>query len=100
VAYFILSEQRVLTTAPASFPGAEPVAGPDPGATWALFQSAHAERRGQVEQGVLQAGGLPDAAGIAPPKETAVVQGRLVVQPPCTFCELGALCGRDLAGGA
>ncbi len=100
VAYFILSEQRVLTTAPGAFPGAEPVPGPDPGATWALFESAHAERRQQLDEGVLQAGGLPDPAGNEPPKETAVVQDRLVVQPPCTFCDLGALCGRDLVGGA
>ena len=100
VAYFILSDQRVLTTDAGSFPGAESVSGPDPGATWGLFASSHAEQWKHVEQGVLRARGLPDDEGTDPPEETKVVDGRLVFQPPCKWCDFGALCGRDLAAGA
>ena len=99
VAYFILSDQRMLTTAPDAFPGAEAVPGPDPGATWAVFESTHAEHWKDVQQGVLRARGLPDERGNDPPRETRVVDERLVFEPPCRWCDFGALCGRDLAGG-
>ena len=97
VAYLILSEQRLLSTSPASFPGAEPVAGPDPGDTWALFAASHAQGWKEVEAGVLRARGLPDQDGNEPPRATRVVEGALVLEPPCKWCDFGALCGRDLA---
>lgn len=100
VAYFILSEQRVLTTGPQSFPGAESVTGPGPDETWALLESSHAEHWKDVQQGTLRARGLPDDDGENPPKETKVVDGRLVLESPCKWCDFGGLCGLDQAGGA
>ena len=63
VAYFIMGAQRMFTTAPELFPGAEPIVGPSPRETWELYQREHAVRWQEVEQGRIHALGVPLAAG-------------------------------------
>ena len=95
VAYFIMGAQRMFTTAPELFPGAEPIVGPSPRETWELYQREHALRWQEVEQGRIHALGVP-AGEQKVPKKTTIEEGRLVVKPPCEFCEYAGMCGRTM----
>jgi hypothetical protein len=96
VAYFIMGVQRLLTTSPELFPGAEVVLGPPPEETWALYQRAHAKCWAEVATGVVRARGIAKK-GEKLPKQTKVSDGDLVMEPPCKFCDYGTLCGRAFA---
>jgi hypothetical protein len=96
VAYFILRTQQLLTTS-AIFHGEERIQGADPEETWSRVEAAHADAWERLRQGTLLAPGNPDEAGEIHPEEDDIdLEGRLVLQAPCTFCELGALCGHAL----
>jgi hypothetical protein len=98
VAYLIMSSQRLLTTTPEQFPGAESANGPSPEATWRLIEQAHTTRWTAVQAGSVEACGVSaDDADV--PKESKVVNGQLVMEPPCRFCSFASLCGRSFAGG-
>lgn len=97
VAYLIMSAQRLLTTTPEQFPGAEFANGPSPQDTWRLLEQAHATRWTAVQAGNVEACGVSaDDADV--PKESKVVNGQLVMEPPCRFCSFASLCGRSFAG--
>ena len=96
VAYLIMGAQRVLTTTPEQFPGAESVTGPSPEATWRLIEQAHVTRWTAVQAGNVEASGV-SAADDDVPKESKVVNGQLVMEPPCRFCSFASLCGRSFA---
>jgi hypothetical protein len=94
VAFFILREQRLLTTDDTVFRDADRVDGPAVDATWHAFVTAHRRRRAALAEGVLEAPALVGADGQDGPDEDAITDGALVLTPPCVFCDLHALCGR------
>ena len=96
VAYLIMSAQRLLTTTQEQFPGAESANGPSPEDTWRLIEQAHATHWTAAQAGNVEACGVP-AEDANVPKESKVVNGQLVMQPPCQFCSFASLCGRSFA---
>ena len=94
VAFYILREQRLLTTDDDVFRDADHVDGPPVGATWDAFVAAYRGKRAALASGVLEAPAIPGAAGQAAPEADAITDGELVLTPPCAFCDLHALCGR------
>lgn len=96
-AYLIMSAQRVLTTTPEHFPGAESANGPSPEDTWRLLEQAHVAAWTAIEAGSVEARGV-SAVDADVPKESKVVNGQLVMDPPCRFCSFASLCGRSFQG--
>ena len=93
VAYFILSEQRLLTTDAETFPEAEHIEGAPPDETWLAFRRAWEAAVERLKEGQLEAPAVPDEEGMPGPDTTAVVDGVMVRPPTCKYCELGSLCG-------
>jgi hypothetical protein len=94
-----MSAQRLLTTTPEHFPGAESANGPSPEDTWRLLEQAHVTTWTAIEAGSVEARGI-SAVDADVPKESTVVNGQLVMEAPCRFCSFASLCGRSFAGGA
>jgi hypothetical protein len=94
VAFFILRDQRLLTTDDSVFRDVDRLDGPAIDATWGAFVEAFRRRRESLSGGALEAPAFADADGVAGPDDDAVVDGVLVLKPPCDFCDLHALCGR------
>lgn len=65
-------------------------------ATWAAAERTWAERADQLARGELAAEGLAEP-GHVPPEDALLLDGRLVVPPPCGRCALDLLCGRGLS---
>ncbi len=97
VAFFILREQRLLTTDDTVFRDADRVDGPAIATTWEAFAEARRRRRTALASGVLEAPALSGADEEECPEEDAIADGALVLTPPCRFCDLHALCGRFYA---
>jgi ATP-dependent helicase/nuclease subunit B len=97
VGYYVMEGQRLLTTEPGAFHGAETVAGPSPGETWGLVVATHGLEWRVVTEGRLEARGIVEGEDARPCKKAAVEDGHLVVPPACGWCSLGALCGRAFA---
>lgn len=99
VAYLIMSAQRLLTTSPTHFPGAEPVTGAGPEQTWRLLDSTHSKHWARLRSGRVEARGI--ATEDAPVlRESKVDEDEIVLAPPCEFCSFGSLCGRSFTGTA
>jgi hypothetical protein len=94
VGYFIMDAQRLLTTQEEAFHDAEPVDGPAPEETWRLLASTHEAEWSLVGDGSLEARGVVLDDEQKPPSEAGIVDGRIVVPPPCQWCDFSALCGR------
>jgi hypothetical protein len=95
VAYFILRTQQLLTTS--AFLRGERVEGPGPEATWSAVEGAASAAWERLRAGLVVAPGNPDDAGeILPDADAVDLDGRLVLKPPCRFCDFGALCGLSL----
>jgi hypothetical protein len=93
VAYFIVREQRLLTTDGATFRDADRVEGPSADVTWEALLAGHRERRVALASGVLEAPAIVTPGGPEPLDEDGLVDGLLVLAPPCRFCDLQTLCG-------
>ena len=93
VAYFVMDAQRLLTTEPAAFPGAERVDGPSPGETWRVVENTHASAWQAVAEGRIEAPGAGTQEDAKPVKEACVKDGRLVMPATCGWCDYIALCG-------
>jgi ATP-dependent helicase/nuclease subunit B len=99
VAYFVLKTQQLLTTAAGIFLDVERIEGRTVDQTWAAFEVAHDTVRQDFLAGDLVAPGNPDDEGNVYPEEEEIAEdGRLVLMPPCRFCELSVLCGRVFGG--
>jgi ATP-dependent helicase/nuclease subunit B len=94
VGFFILREQRLLTTDDTIFRDADRVDGPAIGTTWEAFTTAHRQRRAALASGALEAPGLIGAGGEAVLDADAITDGVLELAPPCRYCDLHTLCGR------
>ncbi len=93
-AYFIFTEQALLSTDDDYFSQAEHIDGPGGEETWKAWKKAWAEQRRVVDSGRLEAPGNPDVEGDIHPEDDAVADGQVVLKAPCRFCDFGALCGR------
>jgi hypothetical protein len=94
VAFFILRAQRLLTTDDAVFRDGDRLDGPAVRDTWDAFLAAFRRARERLGAGTIEAAALAGADGVEGPDEDAIVDGALVLQAPCDFCELHTLCGR------
>lgn len=93
-AFFILTDQRMLTTDGEAFPEAEVFQGSPPDEIWLALRKAWERARAQVDGGDLDARGVPDENGAKPPKP-GIVDGTMVLKPGCMFCDYRLLCGLD-----
>lgn len=100
VGYFVMEAQRLLTTRPEAFHHAERVDGAPPEETWRLMEATHAAEWQVVQGGRLEARGIAAEDGGKPPKDPAVVDGHIVLPPPCEWCRYAALCGRAFGGAS
>ncbi len=91
VAYFILRDQKLISTDPEAFPGAERVGGSAPAEVWKAFERAHAAAWERLQTGEVEA-----TWPLAEKGEDAVVDGLLTLEPPCRFCDLAVVCGAAL----
>lgn len=91
VGFFIVRDQRLLTTDARVFRDADRVEGPAIEVTWNALTAAVRARRADLADGVLAAPmPEPDAKDAA----DALADGVLALQPPCDYCEMHTLCGR------
>ena len=91
VGFFIVRDQRLLTTDARVFRDADRVDGPSIDTTWKALAAAMRARRTDLANGVLQA---PMPEPDVKDASDAIVDGLLTLQPPCGYCELHTLCGR------
>ena len=87
-AYFMLLKGQLITACPGIFPDSMPVKGPALEETWEAAVKSYGDTWEELEQGKVRAPGNEEE----PPKESAIVDGRLQLVP-CAFCSLGNLCG-------
>ncbi len=100
LAFYILRSQRLMTNEHGALPNAEPAVGASGDETWLALHAAVRGRQSQLKAGVLEASAVSGPDGEEPPKRDELVDGRLVLRPPCGFCDYAWLCGRALEGGA
>jgi hypothetical protein len=93
VAYFILADQRWLTTDGHAIDGVFPERGPTTFETWKALERAVAAETAELASGQVTARGCgeentsEDQCGIAE-------DGRLHLSSPCGYCDFDGLCGR------
>lgn len=92
-AYFILSDQTLLSSCGDSFPGGQSVAGPTPIETWQALEMAYGLRRGELQGGEVVAEAIPDADGKVAEKACIGGERGMIIDPPCMFCDYGSICG-------
>jgi ATP-dependent helicase/nuclease subunit B len=98
VGYFILNEQALLTNAAGGFGTGEKIGGPRLEEVWKGLRAAVRGRFAELAKGIVEAPANSGENDEDPPKESALVDGRLVKEPPCKFCDFAALCGLSFAG--
>ena len=93
VAYFIIRSQRMLTTHPAFFRDVPPLDGVAPDETWKAFERSYQLRLKELRSGLVLAPGDRDEKRELVLSESTLEDGKLVLVPPCRFCQFDALCG-------
>lgn len=96
VAYYIIWENRLLATDKKAFPEAEEVKGPKPSVIWEALVKAFEEVSRAIKEGTVSSG-----IGYEPLRKSgidmgSIQDGRLVLPPPCVFCDFFDLCGVEL----
>jgi hypothetical protein len=98
VAFFVLEAGRILTTDAYLPPPTERIRGPSHTEVWRTLESAFDKTWTAVERGSLTAPGNPDGNGeISPEKDSVSEDGRLILSPPCNWCDYSGLCGAAFA---
>ncbi len=90
--YVILGSQQLLVVGEA-LQGAQRIQGPALDDTWGATQKAVVTARVPLAAGTVVVAGIKSEQEMAPTR-TSVQGGRLVVVPPCEFCDLSVVCGR------
>jgi hypothetical protein len=98
VGYFILTDQVLLTTQGSTFGAGEEIAGPTIDEVWAALGSSMLRRREEMDAGRLEAPENVGENGEAGPDDAGIVEGYLVHDPPCRFCDYAPLCGLLFTG--
>lgn len=88
VAYFVLEDQRLISTDRRAFPDADHVDGPGPLETLKATERAYASAIARLADGKVTALGVGEDV-----PESAIVEGELVLEPGCRWCDYDALCG-------
>lgn len=96
-AYFILTDQRVLTCRN-DVAGGRTTRGPSSSDCWDAVVSAHGEKLVQLRTGKAVAAAIEGVDGAGPAKKDFISDGRLVLTAPCRFCDYAALCGLTFGG--
>lgn len=86
--YFTLEDQTFLTTDTTSFPDGEAVKGPPADEVWQVFEKTWAEAWKLLTAGNVFCNGGEEKV------EAELSDDRLVLPPPCKFCDYDVLCGR------
>jgi ATP-dependent helicase/nuclease subunit B len=96
VAYFVMETQRLFTTAPDAFPGAERVDGPPPEDTWHVLQKTYDAAWQAVQGGRVAAPGVeaPQRNGR---EKAGIRDGSLSMPSQCQWCDYTTLCGLAFA---
>ena len=93
-AYFMIKQRRMLAVDSAPFPAESRVEGPSLDSVWNSIVEVRKRTLGELDAGRVVAAGVrmegsesedPDANAGAP----------IVVDPPCSFCDYGRLCGKQ-----
>ena len=92
IAYFIVTRRRMLAASPSSLPHAEAVDGPAIEDVWRGFEQAFLTRCEELAAGEVKAACVA-AEGQDPPDQSKLVGDKLVLAPPCQYCEFQGLCG-------
>lgn len=97
-AFFIIRAQQVLTSDVGVFPGVPVIEGPPLEDTWKALERAHADAHARLQAGTATAPGITaDGERVEKFTEDLEEDGTLTLSPPCHYCELSALCGREFA---
>jgi hypothetical protein len=96
-AYFIISRQKILTTDSIHFKTDYAVDGPSLQTTWEAFERAYEAGFAEIKAGRACAPAVEEEDA-EPPDSSEIVDGKLVLPPPCIFCDYGKLCGLSLEG--
>ena len=88
LAYYILEDQTFLTTDCNHFPGGELVKTPPIEEVWQAFEATFNEAWQVVKNGIVLCPGNGDEV------ESRLEDDRLIIEPPCRFCDYDVLCGR------
>jgi len=97
VGYFTLEDGALLVTRPGLFEKARVVEGPEPDQTWHGLEQAVRVRHRELAEGRLESPANPGPDGETGADQDGLVEGRLVLAPPCRWCEFTVLCGQALA---
>jgi len=89
LAYYTLEDQALLTTDLRSFPLGEEAVVPETNEIFQIFEQTFTAAWDGVRSGVLFCPGN-NGEDI----ESRVEEGKLILEPPCRFCEYEILCGR------
>jgi hypothetical protein len=95
VSYFIVQNQRCLSTDPKAFIDAEVTDGPSPKDTWSALTKTSASRYKELKEGVVI---RPEPHEPRRKQATGIVDSHLVLAPPCHFCSYGVVCGAAVGG--
>ncbi len=91
LAYFTLEDQTFLTTNSRNFPQGEEIDSPENEEIWKAFEDTFNEAWEVLSSGIVLCPGNGDEV------ESRLEKGRLLLEPPCKFCNYGVLCGRRFA---
>ena len=89
LAYYTLEDQALLTTDLRSFPLGEEAVVPETEEIFQIFEETFIATWDAVRSGTLLCPGNNDED-----IESRVEEGKLILEPPCRFCEYVVLCGR------
>jgi len=88
LAYYTLEDQTFLTTDPIHFPNGEEVEIQPSDDVWQAFEDTFNEAWQVLNSGLVTCPGNGDEV------ESRLEDGRLILEPPCRFCDYDVLCGR------
>lgn len=94
--YLILGSQQLMLVGDA-LRGAQRINGPALGDIWAANQNAIVEARTALGTGAVVVAGVSTEQQSSPTRtslQSILGKPRLVVAPPCDFCDLSVICGR------
>jgi hypothetical protein len=92
-AYFILSDQVLITSCIEAFPSCQSVMGPTPVETWKALGKSYGLRCNELLAGDVMAEAITDAEGNGPAKPGIDGERGMMIDPPCKFCDYGLICG-------
>jgi ATP-dependent helicase/nuclease subunit B len=94
LAYYILENQTFMTTDPLHFTHADVVDAPDTDMIWNAIEKSFDSTWAILEKGEIKCPGNSEEV------QSRLEGDRLVLEPPCRFCDYDVLCGNRFVGGA